>query len=84
MKSYLKLSIYSFFLSKLDTKHSFALAECLNFIESYKDECGYGLLVDQGAENIVLSCVNFNVVCGYKRICFFAGPEWKKDSPSRY
>ena len=54
MKSYLKLSIYSFFLSKLDAKHSFALAECLNFIESYKDECGYGLLVDQVAEIIVL------------------------------
>ena len=54
MKSYLKLSIYSFFLSKLDAKHSFALAECLNFIESYNDECGYGLLVDQVAEIIVL------------------------------
>ena len=65
MKSYLKLSIYSFFLSKLDTKHSFALAECLNFIESYKYECGYGLLVDQVAEIIILLCVNFNVMCGF-------------------
>ena len=77
MKSYLKLSIYSFFLSKLATKHSFALAECLNFIESYNDECGYGLLVDQVAEIIVLLCVNFNVVCGYTRICFFARSERK-------